>query len=69
MPGARLRIAAPSCCATQPAGHLPQFTEPCEQFLFGPFADAAGIDDYDVRVGAFERRFVTGLLEQTGHAL
>ena len=79
-PGERLRSAAPSCCATQPAtatiGSCPcsaascaQLAEPRVELLLGALAHAAGVDDDDVGVGGVVGRLVAGLLEQAGHAL
>src|SRR5689334_15063625 len=45
----------------------PQFTETCVQLLFGVLANAAGIDDDDVRIAVVRRGLVACLVEQTGH--
>ena len=79
-PGERFRIAAPSCCATQPAtatiGSWPcsaascaQLAEPRVELVLGALADAARVDDDDVGVGGLVGRLVAGLLEQAGHPL
>ena len=79
--GRRLRIASPSCCATQPAtatiGSWPvfvsascaQFAEPRVELVLGALAHAAGVDDDDVGVRGVVGRFVARPARAARHAL